>query len=192
MVSPLAVNQQKIGEFARQRIAQQPVYLDTETTGLDKNAEIIEIAIIDHQGNVVFESYIRPSLPIPADATQIHGITNEMVQKAPTWPALWPTIRTHLVGRILGIYNAEFDLRMMQQSMTRYKLPWRETFNSLDIMQVYSEYRGEWDPRWRSLRRFRLEEAGTYFKIPIPNSHRAADDAKLARAVFHRIGGMDY
>jgi len=41
-------------------------------------------------------------------------------------------------------------------------------------------------------RRFRLEQAGRNLGIPIPNSHRAADDTLLTRAVFHAIAGVQY
>jgi DNA polymerase-3 subunit epsilon len=120
------------------------------------------------------------------------GITNEMVASARSWPALWPTVRGYLLGKTIGIYNAEFDVRIMRQSLERYRLPWRESLTTLDILNLYSEFRGEWDPIRRSLRRFKLEDAGKFFRIPLPNAHRAADDALLARALLHRIAGLDF
>ncbi|HHQ4784521.1 TPA: hypothetical protein ACSPZU_004090, partial [Aeromonas veronii] len=41
--------------------------LDTETTGLDDQAEIVEISIIDQLGKVVFDSLVKPQKPIPAE-----------------------------------------------------------------------------------------------------------------------------
>ena len=43
--------------------------LDTETTGLDNQAEIVEISIIAQQGQVVLDTLVKPLRPIPADAT---------------------------------------------------------------------------------------------------------------------------
>lgn len=188
----LTPGQQRVVEIARSIIKQNPVYLDTETTGLDRNAEIVQIAVVDDGGRILIEEFVRPSQPIPQEVTLIHGITDEMVAGAKSWPALWPTVRGYLVGRTIGIYNAEFDVKMMQQSLERYRLPWRDNLNTLDILSLYSEYRGEWDPIRRSLRRFKLEDAGRYFQIPLPNSHWAVDDALLARAVLRRMAGMDY
>lgn len=184
--------QQRVTEIARSIIQQNPVYLDTETTGLDKNAEIIQIAVVDDAGHILLDEFIRPSQPIPVEVTLLHGINDAMVAGAKSWPALWPTVRSHLVGRTIGIYNAEFDVRMMRQSLERYRLPWRDTLNTLDILQLFSEFRAEWDPIRRSLRRYKLEDAGKYFRIALPNSHRAADDALLARALLRRLAGMDY
>jgi len=39
------------------------VFLDTETTGLDDDAELVEIAVVDDTGAVLFESYCRPIPP---------------------------------------------------------------------------------------------------------------------------------
>ncbi len=192
MTVQLTPNQRRVMEVARQMIQQQPVYLDTETTGLDKNAEIIEIGVVGADGQTLFESYVRPSQPIPAQATRLNGISNETVQKALAWPSVWAGVRQHLINRPIGIYNAEFDLRMMRQSMERYRLPWRENLSWFDILNMYAEYRGIWDPARRSYRFFKLEEAGRQLGIPIPNAHRAVTDARLARAVLHQLAGLDY
>jgi DNA polymerase-3 subunit epsilon len=183
---------QQIARFIRQKINEGPVYLDTETTGLDRDAEIVEIAIVDTHGEILVQSFVKPSRPIPSEAAAIHGINDAMVQGAPSWPVLWQSLRGLLNGHPLGLYNADYDLRLMQQSMTVYRLPWRETFNVVDIMKVYSDFRGEWDPRRRGKKIFKLEEAGRFFSIPLPNAHRAAADSLLTRAVFHSMAGLDY
>lgn len=183
---------QQVIQQARQWINEKPVYIDTETTGLDKTAEIVEIAVINHDGSTLYESLVRPSRPIPPDLVSIHGIDNHMVEKAPTFPVVWATLRSLLLDRKIAVYNAEFDLRMMRQSYEIYKLPWKERLITFDIMQLYAAYRGEWDTTRRSYRYFKLEEAGRSLQIPLPNSHRAADDARLTRALLHSIAGVDY
>jgi DNA polymerase III subunit epsilon len=187
IIEPNSSTRQQAIQTARQAILQKPVYLDTETTGLDRNDEIIEISIVDEDGLVLLESFVKPTQPIPADVIHVHGITNEMVRQAPSWPVLWMRVRSVLFGRLLAIYNADFDLRMMQQTHARHRIPWKENFKSIDIMKLYSDYRGEWDSVRRSMRYHSLDSAGRYCKISIPNSHRATDDTLLARAVLHYI-----
>ncbi len=169
-------------QFAKDYLEQKPVYLDTETTGLDSSAEIIEISIIDHTGMVLLDSLVKPLKPIPAEATDIHHISNEMVQSAPTWPVIWPAVRACLVGSLVGIYNSDFDMKMLQQTHQKYQ-PWRENFQNFCVMKLFAQFIGQWDPKRKSYRYFRLEQAGQTCKINIPNSHRALDDTKLARAV---------
>jgi DNA polymerase III subunit epsilon len=187
MLSQSAARQSAIEE-ARRLLDQKPIYLDTETTGLDDRAEIVEIAVLDHDGAPLFESLVKPRYPIPADAARIHGISNAAVAGAPTWGDLWPQIEPFLQGRTVGIFNADFDLRMLAQSHRFAQLVWtREALTSFCIMQLYARYYGERGYggfRWQS-----LEKAGRQCRLNLPNSHRAADDARLARAVLHYVAG---
>ncbi len=84
---------------AQQKVQLKPVYLDTETTGLDSRSEIIEICILDHDGRVLLDSLVQPVGDIPADASAVHGITTAMVQDAPTWDVLWPQIEAAMAAR---------------------------------------------------------------------------------------------
>jgi DNA polymerase III subunit epsilon len=174
---------------AQQALDQNPVFLDTETTGLDKTAEIVEISILDIDGSVLFDSLVRPSKPIPPEVIRIHHITNDMVRGAPTWPVVWPTVRGVLTGRMIAIYNEEFDIRLMKQSHAAYRLPWRENFKTVDVMQLYARYNGEWDSVRGSYRYLSLEKAGLQSKIELPNSHRAKDDTLLTRALLLYMAG---
>lgn len=185
MLSHNLARQSAIDE-ARRLLTQKPIYLDTETTGLDNRAEIVEIAILDHDGLPLFESLVKPRYPIPADAARIHGISNAAVSSAPTWKDLWPQIEPILQGRTVGIYNADFDRRMLAQSHHIAQLLWpKDALTSFCIMQLYARYYGERSHggfRWQS-----LEKAGRQCHLNLPNSHRAADDARLARAVLHHV-----
>lgn len=180
-------NRQRAIEMARNILESRPVYLDTETTGLERTDEIIEISIVDDDSQVLLETLVRPSQPIPASATAIHGIRNEDVQNARPWPLVWQQVQGALFGRRVVIYNEEFDLRLMQQSHARYKLPWKEKINSFDLMKLYAEYRGEWDSRRRGYRYHALAKAGAFCKIDLPNAHRATADTLLTRALLHYI-----
>jgi DNA polymerase III subunit epsilon len=178
---------QRSVDAARSILQNRPVYLDTETTGLGQDDEIVEISIIDDEGITLVETLVKPSRPIPPDASAIHGITNEEVQSARTWPLVWPEVRGALFGRLVIIYNQEFDLRMLQQSHARYRLPWKERVNAFDLLKLYSEFRGEWDPRRRSYRYHSLDSAGKQCGIALPNAHRATADTLLTRALLHYI-----
>ena len=176
-----------------QRLLQlRPVYLDTETTGLGPDAEIIEIGIIDHDGSLLYSSLVRPkSSRIEPDAQRLHGITLQHLQDAPDWNKVWIQVQTLLSGRRVGVYNAEFDLRLMRQSHKKYFLPWTVPEQDFAcIMKLYARFRGEWDSRRGSFRYQSLDSAGQQCGIRIPNSHRAIEDARLARAVLEHIASQ--
>ncbi len=179
------ISRQKVVEYARMKIKSDPVFLDTETTGLEAKDEIIEIAIVNSSGKVIFESFVRPQRPIPASATAINNITNAMVANSPGWVEIWPEVKSLLSNHPIGMYNAEFDIRMIMQSLAINQIPNTTKFNAFDIMKVYSDY-------MNSDRRFRLEQAGRNLGIQIPNTHRAVDDTLLTRAILHSIAGIPY
>lgn len=170
--------------IAKQRLAQKPVYIDTETTGLDRQAEIVEIAIIDHDGSILFDELIKPIRPIPSGAAAVHHITNEMIATAKSWAVHWPTIRSILFGRVIGFYNEEFDMRMIRQTHTNVGFPWKENFQTFCVMKLYAQFAGQIDPRRRTYKYHKLEAAGRACGIPLPNTHRAADDTLLTRALL--------
>jgi DNA polymerase-3 subunit epsilon len=188
---PVLASTKSAIESAVRVLSQMPVVIDTETTGLDKEAEIVEICVSDHLGNILLTTLIRPSKPIPADVMRIHNISNEMVKTAPTWPAIWPTLRSLIISKPLAIYNAEFDMRMMRQSHERYRLPWKDNFRTLCIMKCYAEYIGDWDPYKRAYRYHSLDNAGKKFGINIANSHRAQTDTLLALEVLKAIANSN-
>lgn len=173
---------------ARILLESNPVYLDTETTGMHFNSEVIEIGIIDDQGEVLFDQLIRPRGKIDPAAGRVHGITMEMLAGAPTWEQVWPQAEAVLAGRRIGVYNVEFDLRLMKQSHSRSWLNWTlPDAIFFDIMKLYARFYGDWDPLHKSFRYQSLEIAGRQCGIRLTNAHRAVDDCLLTRALLHYI-----
>jgi DNA polymerase-3 subunit epsilon len=175
--------------IATDKLNSLPLFLDTETTGLDKISEIVEICILDSEGHVLFASLVKPTRPIPPSATDIHGITNDMVQNEPSWPQVWLEIEPILSGQEVGIYNADFDLRMIAQTNAKYGIRWRihPDTSFFCVMRLYAQFYGMWDRSRGSYKWQSLDAAGRQCGIPLPNTHRAKDDTLLARAILHHI-----
>jgi len=173
---------------ARTLLQTHPVYLDTETTGMHLSAEVIEIGILDDDGNILFDSLVRPRGKIDPAAARVHGITPEELAPAPTWAQVWPAAQAVLEGRRVGVYNVEFDLRLLKQSHRSSWLQWTlPESNFFDIMKLYARFFGDWDPVHRSFRWQTLELAGRQCGIRLPNAHRAMDDCLLTRALLHHM-----
>ena len=168
---------------ADQILEQDPLFLDTETTGLYRSSEIVEVAVVDAQGRELFDSLVRPTRGIPAAATAVHGITDQMVAKAPDWAAVWPHLRELLGGRVVGVYNAPFDLRMLRQSVERQRISWSPIGAQVCcVMQMYRRFY----PRLGKgkARRYSLATACRQFDIDVKQTHGALADAKLTAEVF--------
>ncbi|WP_218184224.1 3'-5' exonuclease [Streptomyces sp. PKU-EA00015] len=73
-----------VRQWARRVMAAPHEYaiLDTETTGLEWDAKIVEISVTDGAGSVLLDTLVHPGGPIPEEATAIHGITDVEVKNA--------------------------------------------------------------------------------------------------------------
>jgi DNA polymerase-3 subunit epsilon len=172
-------------QTARTKAALRPVYLDTETTGSGPTDEIVEIGIVDDDGGTIFESLVKPVGKVSEEARRAHGISDEMLAGAPRWMHVWPKVEAILNGRVVAIYNADFDLRLMQQSHAKYKMRWAFPGEAFCVMKLYARFYGEYNPRTMDYKWQSLENAGKQCGIALPNAHRSTADALLTRAVLH-------
>jgi len=101
--------------------------LDTETTGISHRSEVIEVAVIDTTGKVLFESLSMPQRKVPRVASAVHGLTSEDLEKAqaPRWPEVYadllPILRS---ATTILAWNAKFDQKMLRQTTRRHALKW--------------------------------------------------------------------
>jgi DNA polymerase-3 subunit epsilon len=157
------------------------IYLDTETTGFGPRAEIVDIAVVSAEGQVVLESLVQPTRRIPADATAIHGITDADVKDAPAWCDLYEDLLRVLAGRRVIVYNVIFDRQMVNQACERYDLA-APAADWECAMRKYAGFYGNWDSGKRWYRFQKLERAVLAFGAE-PGGHRAAADAIACRSV---------
>lgn len=171
-------------------IADHPeaLFLDTETTGLDTWAEIVDIAIVDRDGRVLLNTLVRPQQTIPPEVSAIHGITMEDVRTAPAWHDIASDVQRLVHGRPVVVYNAEFDQRMIHQCCARCGTPVPKA-NWQCAMRAFAAYRGirssRGDFRWH-----KLEAAAAHFGLP-PGGHRALSDAQTCRRVVLAMAQCD-
>lgn len=185
---PYPVAHPKVIDTARKILALDPIFLDTETTGTGPEDVVIEVGIVDLSGNVLYDSLINPGISIPPQSSAVNEITDDMVVNSPAWKQAWVEIEPLLQGRVVGMYNAEFDLRLLKQSNLAAGLPWTlDIKKSFCVMNLYAAFYGEWNPRRNGFRYHKLEHAGRACNIALPNSHHASDDAKLTAALFNYI-----
>lgn len=98
----------------------ETVFLDTETTGLDDDAQVVEIAIVNADGAVIFESYVKPTVSVDPEAQAVHGISPEKLASAPAWPEIAGQVRAALEGKTVVIFNSDFDTRLLEQTATAH------------------------------------------------------------------------
>lgn len=155
------------------------VFLDTETTGKEPTSEVCDIGIVALDGTVLINQLIKPSIPIPDEASAIHGITNEMVACAPSWASFHDQVAAALDGRLTVIYNRQYDHAIITNEGKRIGRP--IAMHTECAMLAFSDFKGE-PGRYGSMKWHRLDAAAAHFDIP-PGGHRALADAETARRV---------
>lgn len=174
----------KVIERTQQLWALNPLFLDTETTGVGEQDVVIEIGIVDRDGVQMYQSYIRSPIPIPEAAYRVHGITDAVVAASPPWKQIWQDVIAIIKTRYVVAYNSAFDLRLMRQTHQRYWMNWDvDERRFVCAMKLYAAFYGEWNSLRNSFRFHKLEEAGRQAGIALPNSHQAVDDARLTAAL---------
>ena len=151
--------------------------IDTETTGIEE-PHICSIAIVDENGAPVFESLINPQMWIPESATNIHGITNEMVIGAPTFAKLYPMLRALLHGQRWLVYNLDFERRAFELECWRIGRPNILPHPGRCVMKLYAQFSEAWSEYHRSFSWQKLSYAVEQHFIHVPHPpHSAMGDA---------------
>ncbi len=124
---------------------------------------------------------MRPTVPIPAEATAIHGITDADVAGAPTMAELYDDLRALLSHRTVIIYNAEYDTRLLRQSIRAahdrpVTPPSRWGIAPVCAMELYSSYLGT--ERWQ-----KLTNAAANFGLDTSGAHGALADCRMTLGV---------
>lgn len=98
-------------------------FLDLETTGTDKTKDrIVEIAMVKIGAGpeIRFHSLVNPEMPIPQGASDVHGITDDMVKDMPTLKTLLPMIIPMVEGCDLAGFNSNaFDNPLLYVELMR-------------------------------------------------------------------------
>lgn len=154
------------------------LYIDTETTGLYENDEIVEIAIID-DNQTLLNTLVKPvnhsSWP---EAQEIHGITPAMVSDAPTYAEIRSQIRNLVKDQDVVIYNADYDSQYLYEEL-------KSAASVRCAMLAFAREYGEWNDYYENYRWQKLTKAARYVLHKWEGSaHRALADTQATRSVW--------
>lgn len=119
------------------------IYFDIESTGVEtESARIVELACIKYNPDGTQEEKtikVNPTIPIPIEASDVHGITDEMVKDLPTFKQYAQAIRNWFEGCDLAGFNSDnYDVPLLSAEFERSGLEgisWNP--NLLDIIKLY-------------------------------------------------------
>ncbi|MFI3301022.1 MAG: 3'-5' exonuclease [Candidatus Gastranaerophilales bacterium] len=155
------------------------IVLDTETTGLDYTREkMVEFAAVRLENGKIKDEYqtlINPEQHIRKSSMAIHGITQEMVQDAPTEAEAMPKILEFIGDYPIVAHNCIFDYTFLNEASLR------TTQNTLTNPRIDSQYM--FKEVFPDLFSHGLDALSDKFNVDLQNHHRAmADTMALAHS----------
>jgi DNA polymerase III epsilon subunit-like protein len=162
--------------------------IDFETTGFSSEAKIVEVGLVlldnDMEVSSTFRSLIDPGIPIPQEATNVHGISDGDVRGAPGIDEFFVTSMLPLMEATgWASHGLPFDLRMLRQSLSDELLRvWpskQPTVCTLSLLRSLF-------PQWK---KHRLLDAANAFNVSYEPSeiHSALTDARILGTVLSSL-----
>lgn len=153
--------------------------VDVESTSFD--GEPIKVAVIDQYGNTLINQLIKPSPEgmkqlVESGASEVNGITPEMLEDAPSADAITEKLQTLLEGDTPVLaYNVTFDAAMLKKIGVNIS-----DADSRCVMKQISKYMGKWD-KWRiQWKPMKLVEAIVEIGETPGNAHDPLEDCLMA------------
>lgn len=158
---------------------------DVETANCQRDS-ICSIGIIRYEsGKVIFEKeiLINPEVEFNYFNTRIHGITQEDVEDAPTFPQIWPEIKSFFSDTILVAHNAKsMDLCALYRTLERYSLPLVSNDYICTMELAKAIFRND-----DSVQSYRLDVLSKLYNIDLLHHHDALDDTRACFQLLRKF-----
>ena len=118
------------------------IVLDTETTGLDPadGHRIVEIGAVELINQLptgrTYHQYINPRRPMPKEAFDVHGISDEQLRSQPVFVAIGQTFLDFLGDAQMVIHNAAFDMKFLNYELEAAGLPILPYARATDTLMI--------------------------------------------------------
>ena len=160
------------------------VLFDLETTGIScETDDVIEISAVKVVGGKIvdeFSTLVTPGRPIPAQASAVNGITDEMVRNSPRFDAALRDFLEFAGDSVLVGHNVQmFDLKFIRRDAKRYfgKQIGNDFIDTLQIARAYLP----------DISSHRLTALAGHYGIQVKEAHRALGDCRMNQQVFEKL-----
>lgn len=173
------------GESGLQALTGDIVFVDVETTGFRrKDQEILSVAIIAGDGEVLVDSLVKPDVHKRWTRTEyIHHITLDDVADAPLLSELKDSIEEALNERVIVGWNVGFDLRFLYACGVDVV---DDSSRRVDLMTAYCDWRRSRDRAYKKHKE-KLENAVKHLNIDGHKAHNAMNDAAVLLDIWRAI-----
>lgn len=157
------------------------VVFDLETTGISRvYDEVVEISAVKVRGGKVvdeFSTLVNPGRHIPSGASQVNGITDQMVAYAPRFVKVLQEFLDFTEGYPLVGHNiASFDMKFICRDAEKYygSVPVNDYIDTLPLARKHLP----------NLSHHKLTDLASYYGLTTDGAHRALNDCRMNQQVY--------
>lgn len=169
-----------------EKIKECYISIDFETTGLSYKDRIVEIGAVkfaNGQPTEKFSTLIHSDVPISPKASEINGITNEMLKDAPSETEAIKNFAEFLgdalnENTILCAHNADFDLRFLTSALERSHI--NASLICIDTLSISQK-------NITRIENYKLNTVLSYFNLSNDEAHRASSDALACGQILYNL-----
>ncbi|WP_188456977.1 3'-5' exonuclease [Virgibacillus oceani] len=153
------------------------VSIDFETANEKRSSPCAIGVVVANKNGIVDEYYslINPLMEFSPYNTYVHGITENDVADAPTFPELWPALHNYLAHNLVIAHNASFDMSVIRHTLDRFDLQYPD-LEYLCTANISKRV-------WPDLHNHKLNTLADHHHIMFEH-HHALEDARVAAKVF--------
>lgn len=159
------------------------IAVDVETSGLEPGSRMTELAAIAFDENGIvdqFERLVNPGMPLPADAAEVNGITEEMLVDAPSAGEVLQDFFDWLPSKSLVAHYAQYDTGIISWEAGRFRIDIPEDLTVICTCEIAKALKETKNNKLLTL-------AEHYNLVKIGDDHRALSDANLCQQYLSLI-----
>ncbi len=167
--------------------------MDTETTGLGDDDEIIELALLNQDGEKLYHNYFYPSKEVEPGAAEVNHLTQDVLAKLGAVDFVDEADKIMSIIKTVGLpfasqdnipvlgHNLKFDVKMFNQTCQKYGVNVDEGLfkGYKDSMTIAKE--------WLKSASYSLNNLTTLIGITREEQHNAADDCLMTKEFLDRL-----
>lgn len=156
------------------------IAFDLETTGtvpgVDQIVEIGAVLFVNGQIESVFSTLVDPQRSMPAGASAVNGITDDMLIGKPKIDSLLPSFAEFCGSDLMVAHNAPFDTQFLVADIKKHEAP-APKGTVVDTLTISRKV-------FPGMPNYKLGTLVQHLKIPTTDFHRAEEDASYCGYMF--------
>lgn len=156
-------------KWAKKKLKKNNWIIANVKAAVSNDTEIAEIAIVNHQGIVLIDTFVKLTTFVPNNVTQVYDVGNEIAINLLSFSEVYLQIVEAIEGKQILVYDLPFTTQVLNSSCRLHGLPiLKLTKCAYCLMDRYAQWKGDWN-----------YVSESYRSYPLSVNHRALDNCLI-------------